>query len=128
MVGQRVRAEVRVAALDHHRLGAHAARLHAVARLRPVQAPRIVGQPGWLLGSTQHVRQRFATAARRHLDDARAGVLTALVTGDRRGEPDELHQTFVDAGLAHLVVVSGKHVALVLGGVLALAGLAGLGP
>jgi competence protein ComEC len=128
VVGQRVRAEVRVAALNHHRLGAHAARLHAVARLRPVQAPRIVGEPGWLLGSTQHVRQRFATAARRHLDDARAGVLTALVTGDRRNEPDELHQTFVDAGLAHLVVVSGKHVALVLGGVLALAGLAGLGP
>lgn len=125
--GQQVRAEVRVGALAQRRLGAHAARLHAVARLRPVSTPRVVGQPGWLLGSTQHVRQRFAAAAHRRLDEARAGVLTALVTGDRRGESPQLHRTFVEAGLAHLVVVSGKHVALVLGGVLAVAAAAGLG-
>lgn len=126
-VGQRVRARVRVAALGDSGLDAHAARLHAVARLRPQHSPQLVGEPGWLLGTTERVRARTAAAAERGLDDVRADVLTALVTGDRRGQTGALRQEFVDAGLAHLVVVSGKHVALVLGGVLTVAALAGLG-
>lgn len=126
-VGQQVRARVRVAALGDSGLDAHTAHLHAVARLRPQHPPQLVGEPGWLLGATERVRTRTAAAADRGLDDVRAGVLTALVTGDRRDQTDALRQEFIDAGLAHLVVVSGKHVALVLGGVLTVAALAGLG-
>lgn len=128
-VGQRVRARVRVAALRSDGLDAHAARLHAVARLRPRAAPQLIDEPGWLLAATERVRTRTAEAAHRGLDETRAGVLAALVTGDRRSHTDAgpLRQAFADAGLAHLVVVSGKHVALVLGGVLTVAAVAGLG-
>lgn len=128
-VGQQVRARVRVAALGSDGLDAHAARLHAVARLRPQQTPELIGEPGWLLGTTARVRTRTAEAARRGLGETRAGLLAALVTGDRRSlaASGARRQAFADAGLAHLVVVSGKHVALVLAGVLTMAALAGLG-
>lgn len=125
--GQRVRADVRLTPLEADGLDGHVARLHAVARLEPRQAPQVVGEAGWWLASSERVRARAAAANHARLDPVRAGVLTALVTGDRRGEPPELRHDFAAAGLTHLVVVSGKHVAGVLAGVLLAAALAGCG-
>lgn len=126
-VGQRVTATVSVEPLREDGLDLHAARLHAGARLRVLELDGPPVEAGWLLASTQHVRDRFRTASARALKATHAWVLTALVTGDRRGEPPELREEFAAAGLAHLVVVSGRHVAVLLAGVLAVTSLAGLG-
>jgi competence protein ComEC len=61
------------------------------------------------------------------LDPDRAGLLAGLVTGDTRGLSTARADQLTDAGLSHLVAVSGSNVALVLAGVLGLARAAGVG-
>ena len=42
-------------------------------------------------------------------------IAAALVTGDRSGISETVKQNFVDAGLAHLLAISGLHLSLVAG-------------
>jgi len=44
-----------------------------------------------------------------------AGILKALVTGDRRGLTDDVKNHFKNAGLLHILAVSGLHVGIVFG-------------
>ena len=47
---------------------------------------------------------------------ARTGsVATALMTGQRKAMPDDIAESFRDAGLSHLLSISGLHVGLVAG-------------
>ena len=126
-VGERVAARATITPLEDEGLDAHVARLGASARLRVHGAPEPRAEAGWLLDSTQQVRDRFADAAHRALEPERAAVLTALVTGDRRGESLVLREQLAQAGLAHLVVVSGRHVGVLLAGVLAVGAALGAG-
>lgn len=126
-VGERVSARVTLGPLEPEGLEAHVARLGASARLRVHGEPEPLEAPGWLLASTQGARDRFAAVAHAALPEERAAVLTALVTGDRRGEPPVLREQLSQAGLAHLVVVSGRHVGVLLAGVLATSALLGAG-
>lgn len=105
----------------------HLRRLHAVAMLDPTGPlePRARASPIWR--TTEAIRERTRAIALRGVGEARAPVLTGLVTGDIRGQSAEQADDFAAAGLTHLVVVSGQHVAIVLVGVLGLAALVGLG-
>lgn len=51
-----------------------------------------------------------------------AGVLTALVTGDRRRIEADTWRTLNSAGISHLIAISGLHIGLVAGLVYGLAG------
>jgi competence protein ComEC len=62
-------------------------------------------------------RDRFATAAKRAMSPAGAGLLRALATGDRGGLEPKVTADFARSGLAHLYSVSGLHLAVVVGGV-----------
>ena len=42
-------------------------------------------------------------------------IAAALVTGDRSGIPKDLRQQYTDAGLAHVLAISGLHLGLVAG-------------
>ena len=44
------------------------------------------------------------------------GVAAALVTGDTGGITDEVNQAWRDSGIAHLLSISGLHIAVVVGG------------
>jgi competence protein ComEC len=59
------------------------------------------------------------------LHGARRGVVLGVVLGDEQGLDDSLRQSFRASGLYHLLAVSGQNVALVAGGALVLAWLAG---
>lgn len=82
--------------------------------------------PGWQAGTTW-LRERVATAAHARLPSAPASLLTGLVTGDVRGQPEDVGDDVTTSGLSHLVAVSGSNVAIVIAGVLAGARLLGLG-
>lgn len=58
-------------------------------------------------------RLRALIARRIHrLYGRRAPLVDALVLGDRRGIASSVRDTFVDAGLAHLLAISGLHVGI----------------
>lgn len=42
-------------------------------------------------------------------------IAAALVTGDRSGIPKDIRQNFNDAGIAHILAISGLHISLVAG-------------
>lgn len=66
--------------------------------------------------------ETFRAGLTRSLQDGvggRAGGLAAaLVTGDRGGIADPVTEAMRDSGLAHLIAISGLHIAIVVGGVL----------
>jgi competence protein ComEC len=73
-------------------------------------------------------RLRAAIAARiGHLYGARGALVEALVLGRRDDLPQALRQTFADAGLAHLLAISGLHVGVLSSWVLLLLRLVGVG-
>ena len=75
------------------------------------------GQGGWSLAVaiarmrhdlTQHILGAIA-------DPAAGAVASAMITGERASMPNELAQAWRDSGLAHLLSISGLHMALVAG-------------
>ena len=81
---------------------------------------RIVGRLSGSASVGDRLRTRLVAAAGR-LYGARAPVVEALVLGRRGWLDPELRQRFADAGLVHLLAISGFHVGLVAGWVVMLA-------
>ena len=90
------------------------ARQGAAVEVRVVDLQATGAPPGWLAATTW-LRERLRTVASDALDEARASLLTGLVTGDVRGQPAALADAVDAAGLSHLVAVSGSNVAMVVG-------------
>lgn len=126
-LGERVRLDATARPLGRDGFDGHLRRLHAAVALDPRSPARQVRPPGRLWAATTVVRERVRAAAHGRLDHDRATVLTGLVTGDVRGQDPGQREAFRAAGLTHLVVVSGRHVGLVLAAVVGAAVLAGLG-
>ncbi len=101
-------------------------------RRRHVGVEVSAGDDGWttlrgptgLLGWVERVRAAVRAAAQRGLDGDAAALAAGLVTGDTRGLSPETDDAMRATGLTHLVAVSGSNVALVLGVVAAVTGMA----
>ena len=131
----------------HERLGV-GARFEAVVRLRQPSGPALpggydfafhnffdgIGAQGFMLGRPrpieagqaasigEHVaslRQSIASIVRASLPTGSGGVAAALLTGDRRGISEATTEALRASGLAHVLAISGLHMALVSGLVLA---------
>jgi competence protein ComEC len=76
----------------------------------PEEAPG-KGWRDWL----QRVRNEMTARINAALPGATGGVASALITGKRGTMPEEVAQQFRDSGLAHLLAISGLHLALVGG-------------
>lgn len=61
------------------------------------------------------LRERIAARIREVVPGAAGGVSAALVTGIRDGIPEAVNENMRIAGLAHLLAISGLHMALVTG-------------
>lgn len=60
-------------------------------------------------------RTDLTTYLRHHIKGQSGAVVAALVTGDRSGITDNTRQAFADAGLAHILAISGLHLSIVAG-------------
>lgn len=60
-----------------------------------------------------HLRQRLAAHVRATIGGAEGAMAAALITGVRGGIPEEVEEALRAAGLAHILAISGLHMALV---------------
>ena len=71
------------------------------------------GLLGWL--GFEALRQYISAKIRKHVPEQQAAVLSALITGERVSIREEDKEALRQAGLAHLLAISGLHVGLVGG-------------
>ena len=83
------------------------------------------GADGGFAAGLSQLRTGMAARIDASLPPLQAGFATALLTGQRGGISDTTYDTLRDAGLAHLLAISGLHVGLVAGGVFVLLRLLG---
>ncbi len=125
--GERITLRAAAQILEEDGFGAYLRRLGVGVQLTARSPIERVDGPGPLIATTNEIRARMRAAAGRYLPVDDAALLTGLVTGDTAGQSPEREDRFEDAGLSHLVAVSGSNVALILAGVLGLAGALGIG-
>ena len=77
-----------------------------------------LGQSTSFRARTARLQKRLSAALRQGMASGPAGVLAAMVTGDRTHLSKELRTAYRGAGLSHVLVVSGMHVSILCGDVL----------
>jgi competence protein ComEC len=87
---------------------------------------RQIGRRGGLGGLADRLHAWLGRSLAGRLTGERRAVLEGVVLGEDEGLSDNLRADFRASGLYHLLAVSGQNVALVAGGALVLAWLAGL--
>ena len=93
-------------------------------RAAPVRVTgRAPAFPPFLWGAA--LRARFNKVLETHVDEPYRNVLGRMTLGRAQPVPPELYDQFRDAGVVHVLVVSGMHVSLLLGIFLGLAYLWG---
>ncbi|MDY6826682.1 MAG: ComEC/Rec2 family competence protein [Bacillota bacterium] len=78
------------------------------------------GDSSGLQGATVKIRRAMSTAISRTLPSPAAELLTAVLFGRRQQLPEDVEINFRQAGVGHLMAVSGLHVGLVAAMVLGL--------
>ncbi|SDL55273.1 competence protein ComEC [Glycomyces sambucus] len=89
--------------------------------------PEPEGAPALQHRFAAHVRDRLAAAVEA-VPEPEAGLIPALAVGDTSMMDSDLASDFRTTGLVHLVVVSGYHLSLIVGAVLAVAVACRAGP
>ncbi len=97
--------------------------IHVVVR---VDRWRVVGRRGGLGGVADHLRGFVTRGLSKGSSGEQRAVLLGVVLGADEGLSQSLRDRFRAAGLYHLLAVSGQNVALVAGGALLVAWLAGV--
>ena len=75
----------------------------------------LLGQSTSFRARTARLQKRLSAALRQGMASGPAGVLAAMVTGDRTHLSKELRTAYRGAGLSHVLVVSGLHVTIFCG-------------
>jgi len=70
-----------------------------------------------LASTLESMRQAIGARIRNTLEGVTAAIAEALITGERSSIPRDVNLSFQVSGLAHVLSISGLHMALVAGGV-----------
>lgn len=110
-VGELVEVHGSLRPLGRAGFAAYARRQHAVAELRAVEH-RVLRPAAWHWRVAASVRERAAVAYRAGLDPTLSALLLGLTVGVP--PPPAVAAPFDAAGLTHLLVVSGRHAAVLV--------------
>ena len=98
---------------------------HAEAKLYADEA--VLGEVEVSVASVLYsFRVRMTDAFYAMLPEREAGVLNAMITGDRAGIDDEIDTLYRDAGIYHIIAVSGTHMTILAMAVQAVLGRLGI--
>jgi ComEC/Rec2-related protein len=86
-----------------------------VTQVEDTVPPELLERPFRALES---VREALADRIRLHVSGPEGEVAVALITGYRAGIPEEMNEALRRSGLAHVLSISGLHMALVAGTVM----------
>lgn len=101
---------------------ARAAWFRGLAATGSALSPVRVLAPAPVAGATiEGLRRRLASHVHARLGGSPGGIAAAFASGDRGGIAREDEDAMRDAGLSHLLSVSGLHVSAVIGGIYVLA-------
>ncbi len=78
-----------------------------------INAPERAGIPAELKAMLERGRQFISTRIRSGLPGEAGDIATALITGDRSGLSEATQENLRRSGLAHILAISGLHMALV---------------
>ena len=118
--GERVRGTFALEALpEGERRSAYADGIALNAELAGGTKLERLGESRSFRARTARLQSRLSAALRRGIAEGPAGVLAAMVTGDRTHLSTRLRNAYRGAGLSHVLVVSGMHVSILCGSVLA---------
>lgn len=98
---------------------------HATVVFEPASFIVDKSRQGVFARASETVRARTREAASRYAPADTAGLMVALVTGDRRGIAQSDVEAMRSAGMSHLTAVSGMHLAVYSAGVVLLLGVFG---
>lgn len=99
-----------------------------VAAVLHAEEIELITPPTGFWAAVERLREGTSRVTERWLSQDAAALLRGLVLGDRDVTDPLVEQQFRDSGLTHLVVVSGRHVGLLLAAGLGLAIAVGTGP
>ena len=74
--------------------------------------------PGGFRSGLDALRVKLTARMQQGVGGLSGGVAAALVTGDTGGITEEVNQAWRDSGIAHLLSISGLHIAVIVGGVM----------
>lgn len=77
--------------------------------------PEILTQASGLSHFWSKTREKLSSRVEQHLDSREGAIANALMTGQRGSIAKEDIQAMRDAGLAHLLAISGMHVGMIVG-------------
>lgn len=72
-------------------------------------------EPATLLDDINTMRARVADRIASALPNESGAIARALVTGERNAVPEALQESYREAGLAHMLAISGLHMSLIAG-------------
>lgn len=61
-----------------------------------------------------NIKQKFEAQINRSLPEPHASFMAGLLTGSRKGIPDNVLQTFQSTGLTHIIAISGYNITLII--------------
>ena len=73
---------------------------------------QVLEEGGNALSFLRELRDSIVAVYYRALPDEKAGILAAMVTGDRSGITDYVRNLYRDSGIFHILVVSGMHISI----------------
>ncbi len=80
-----------------------------------LSVPEVIGfAPSWetrLEKRREEITAFFLT----HLSPPEGAIAAALITGDKAAIPEEVRETFINSGLAHILAISGLHLTIIAG-------------
>lgn len=89
---------------------------HAVMSVRSASILEVrKGSAGWWAGMVRSVRRYLDGIISRTMTNPSGALLRGVMLGQRSGLPQEVAEAFSNAGVIHVLAVSGLHVGLIVG-------------
>lgn len=111
--GDKIIAEVKLSKIDDkYRASDYSEKIYLTGNMDSITV--YSGEGGFILSSVNKLRKYIVDTLFSNMDYKEAATLTALTVGDRSYLSDEFYGNLKAAGVSHIMVVSGMHLAIIV--------------